>query len=206
VRVWPADDYTRVTLENDTDLKATHFIVKDPERMVVDIEGLELNPTLKSLVAKIQSNDPYIKQVRVGQNRPNVVRLVFDLKEEVTPQVFTLPPAGNYKHRLIFDLYPVKAADPIAAMIEKATGPTQPLCRNRRQRPSWSRAKNETAEALPKVDKQGKMVRMITIALDPGHGGEDPAPRARTAAAKRTSCCPSPSASRPSWKTCRTCA
>jgi N-acetylmuramoyl-L-alanine amidase len=70
------------------------------------------------------------------------VRLVFDLKEEVTPQVFTLPPAGNYKHRLIFDLYPVKAADPIAAMIEKATGPTQPLCRNRRQRPSWSRAKN----------------------------------------------------------------
>jgi len=119
VRVWPADDYTRVTLENDTDLKATHFIVKDPERMVVDIEGLELNPTLKSLVAKIQSNDPYIKQVRVGQNRPNVVRLVFDLKEEVKPQVFTLPPAGNYKHRLIFDLYPVKAVDPIAAMIEK---------------------------------------------------------------------------------------
>ncbi|MES2115165.1 MAG: AMIN domain-containing protein, partial [Pseudomonadota bacterium] len=119
VRVWPADDYTRVTLENDASLKATHFIVKDPERLVVDIEGLELNPTLKSLVAKIQSNDPYIKQVRVGQNRPNVVRLVFDLKEEVTPQVFTLAPVGNYKHRLIFDLYPVKAVDPIAAMIEK---------------------------------------------------------------------------------------
>src|SRR5207244_9084507 len=105
VRVWPADDYTRVTLENDTSLKATHFIVKDPERLVVDIEGLELNPTLKELVAKIQPNDPYIKQVRVGQNRPNVVRLVFDLKEEITPQVFTLEPAGNYKHRLIFDLY-----------------------------------------------------------------------------------------------------
>src|ERR1700741_2613271 len=112
VRVWPAEDYTRVTLENDTNLKATHFIVKDPERLVVDIEGLELNPTLKSLVAKIQSNDPYIKQVRVGQNRPNVVRLVFDLKEEVTPQVFTLAPVGNYKHRLIFDLYPVKEVDP----------------------------------------------------------------------------------------------
>ena len=81
VRVWPADDYTRVTLENDTDLKVTHFVVPDPHRLVVDIEGLELSPTLKTLVAKIQSNDPYIKQVRVGQNRPNVVRLVFDLKE-----------------------------------------------------------------------------------------------------------------------------
>src|SRR4051812_2996807 len=119
VRVWPAEDYTRVTLENDTNLKTTHFIVKDPERLVVDIEGIELNPTLKQLVAKIQSNDPYIKQVRVGQNRPNVVRLVFDLKEEINPQVFTLAPVGGYQHRLIFDLYPVNPPDPIAALIQK---------------------------------------------------------------------------------------
>ena len=80
VRVWPAADYTRVTLENDEELKATHFVVKNPDRLVVDIEGLSLNDTLKELVAKIQTNDPYIKQVRVGQNRPNVVRLVFDLR------------------------------------------------------------------------------------------------------------------------------
>ncbi|MYM68897.1 AMIN domain-containing protein [Pseudoduganella sp. FT55W] len=189
VRVWPAEDYTRVTLENDTDLKATHFIVKDPERMVVDIEGLELNPTLKSLVAKIQSNDPYIKQVRVGQNRPNVVRLVFDLKEEVTPQVFTLAPAGNYKHRLIFDLYPNKPVDPIAAMIEKgdwsdpapaapAPTPKEQLAELKPDLKAEPREelKNElkTAEKLDKLDKSGKLVRMITIALDPGHGGEDP--------------------------------
>ncbi len=191
VRVWPADDYTRVTLENDTDLKATHFIVKDPERMVVDIEGLELNPTLKSLVAKIQSNDPYIKQVRVGQNRPNVVRLVFDLKEEVTPQVFTLPPAGNYKHRLIFDLYPVKPIDPIAAMIEKgdwsgddkvaaapAPSPKEQLEQLKPDLKAEPReelkAELKTAEAQTRTDKNGKMVRMLTIALDPGHGGEDP--------------------------------
>ncbi len=194
VRVWPAEDYTRVTLENDTNLKATHFIVKDPERMVVDIEGLELNPTLKSLVAKIQSNDPYIKQVRVGQNRPNVVRLVFDLKAEVTPQVFTLPPAGNYKHRLIFDLYPVKQVDPIAAMIEKgdwtdpppevAAAPTpkeqlETLKPDTRADPREElKSELKTAEAQTKAsekaDKAGKLVRMLTIALDPGHGGEDP--------------------------------
>jgi N-acetylmuramoyl-L-alanine amidase len=200
VRVWPADDYTRVTLENDTDLKATHFIVKDPERLVVDIEGLDLNPTLKSLVAKIQSNDPYIKQVRVGQNRPNVVRLVFDLKEDVTPQVFTLPPAGNYKHRLIFDLYPVKEVDPIAAMIEKgdwsdsdktvAAAPAQPPVPTAKEqlealKPDTKAApreelKNELkiaeaqVKAADKGDKPGKMVRMLTIVLDPGHGGEDP--------------------------------
>jgi N-acetylmuramoyl-L-alanine amidase len=208
VRVWPADDYTRVTLENDSVLKATHFIVKDPERMVVDIEGLELNPTLKSLVAKIQSNDPYIKQVRVGQNRPNVVRLVFDLKEEVKPQVFTLAPAGEYKHRLIFDLYPVKPADPLAAMIEKhdwsgdpspaapapglpkADLPLKPSEAERlaaAPQPTLDELKSglkpdpraEIKRELQAVERgadarNGKLVRMLTIALDPGHGGEDP--------------------------------
>jgi N-acetylmuramoyl-L-alanine amidase len=179
VRVWPAEDYTRVTLENDSDLKASHFIVKDPERLVVDIEGIELNPTLKQLVAKIQSNDPYIKQVRVGQNRPNVVRLVFDLKEEVNPQVFTLAPVGEYKHRLIFDLYPVNPPDPIAALIQKGEWgrdkPAEPV-------PPLAEAKPEAKSALPEVqpakaesrDDKQVVTRMITIALDPGHGGEDP--------------------------------
>ena len=128
VRVWPAPEYTRVTLENDSDLKTEHFLIPDPPRLVVDIDGLGLSTTLKSLVAKIEANDPYIKQVRVGQNRPNVVRLVFDLKAEVKPQVFTLAPVAGYKHRLIFDLYPVTPVDPIAAMIEKgewSTGPTK---------------------------------------------------------------------------------
>ncbi|NHZ88842.1 AMIN domain-containing protein [Massilia sp. CCM 8733] len=242
VRVWPAADYTRVTLENDSDLKVTHFTVPDPQRLVVDIEGLELNPTLKGLVAKIQSGDPYIKQVRVGQNRPNVVRLVFDLKEEIKPQVFTLAPVGSYKHRLIFDLYPVKAVDPIAVMIEKgewsradapagnpelpapapkppvaatpppvvatppattpalppvATPPVVVVVPPAQQpaplppagpvlaQPAVPAPKAELPEPAPirpepprvtaqKNDKGGKVVRMMTIALDPGHGGEDP--------------------------------
>ena len=208
VRVWPAEDYTRVTLENDSILKATHFIVKDPERLVVDIEGLELNPTLKGLVAKIQSNDPYIKQVRVGQNRPNVVRLVFDLKEEIKPQVFTLAPAGAYKHRLIFDLYPVKEVDPIAAMIEEGnwtSGAPQPSAPGLPPQPAQPpiavqttpqaqlealkpdikaepraelREQVKTAEAQVRPPSKGgkadKIERIITIALDPGHGGEDP--------------------------------
>ena len=224
VRVWPADDYTRVTLENDSALKVTHFTVPDPQRLVVDIEGLELNPTLKGLVAKIQSGDPYIKQVRVGQNRPNVVRLVFDLKEEIKPQVFTLEPVGTYKHRLIFDLYPVKPVDPIAAMIEKgewsrpdvpqaapdvpkpapgqaptpapviaarpetparAIPPTMPPAPSAPQVAARPEPQAETARREPTRPEStrpestpdartGKVVRMMTIALDPGHGGEDP--------------------------------
>jgi N-acetylmuramoyl-L-alanine amidase len=189
VRVWPAADYTRVTLENDSSLKTSHFIVKDPERLVVDIEGLELNPTLKSLVAKIQSNDPYIRQVRVGQNRPNVVRLVFDLKEEITPQLFALAPVGAYRHRLIFDLYPVRQPDPIAAMIDSgawsgetadaapdSAAPAAPAEAHAPDTAAVVPKPKPAAPAEPEATRIGpqKVTRMITIALDPGHGGEDP--------------------------------
>jgi N-acetylmuramoyl-L-alanine amidase len=198
VRVWPADEYTRVTLENDGELKTTHFMVTDPPRLVVDIEGLALNETLKSLVAKVESNDPYIKQVRVGQNRPNVVRLVFDLKEEVKPQVFTLPPVAGYRQRLIFDLYPVRQIDPLASLIAKEnwtntdpspTGPATPdpvakleadaaragstPVQPQPTTPNPQLAQQHQSKAAPGSD-DFKVSRMVTIALDPGHGGEDP--------------------------------
>jgi N-acetylmuramoyl-L-alanine amidase len=204
VRVWPADEYTRVTLENDGELKTTHFMVPDPPRLVVDIDGLALNETLKSLVAKIESNDPYIKQVRVGQNRPNVVRLVFDLKEEVKPQVFNLAPVAGYHHRLIFDLYPVKPVDPLASMIAKenwstnappatptpAVQPGEPTVGQAgpdaiaKLEADAARAGSTPAQPQPTTPQPAqppakaapgqKVARMVTIALDPGHGGEDP--------------------------------
>ena len=182
VRVWPAADYTRVTLENDEELKATHFLVKDPNRMVVEIEGLTLNSTLKDIVAKIQTNDPYIKQVRVGQNRPKVVRLVFDLKEEINPQVFSLKPIGDYQHRLVFDLYPAKPVDPITALIEKGEWQkddalTAAMSGNSKGENADGKAENkDDNKTEQKSDRPAgnQQIRMITIALDPGHGGEDP--------------------------------
>ncbi|MFK3740138.1 N-acetylmuramoyl-L-alanine amidase [Massilia sp. TN1-12] len=206
VRVWPADEYTRVTLENDGDLKASHFMVPDPPRLVVDIEGLALNETLKSLVAKVESNDPYIKQVRVGQNRPNVVRLVFDLKEEVKPQVFNLAPVAGYRHRLIFDLYPTRPVDSLAAMIAKENwsatpAPAAPATPAPPVQPGEPTVGQAGPDAIAKLEADAaragptpaapqpttpqppaaskpapgpKVARMVTIALDPGHGGEDP--------------------------------
>lgn len=172
VRVWPAEDYTRVTLENDSNLKTTHFIIKDPERLVVDIEGIDLNPALKGLVAKIEANDPYIRQVRVGQNRPKVVRLVFDLKDEITPQVFVLPPVGSYQHRLIFDLYPVNPPDPLEQLIAKSGWDKQPLPPSVEDKPAPGKPA-DVAKANPPMPEL-PTTRMLTIALDPGHGGEDP--------------------------------
>ena len=165
VRVWPAPDYTRITLENDSKLKATHFLIKDPHRLVVDIEGVDLDLQLKSLIAKIDSNDPYIAQVRIAQNRPGVVRLVFDLKDEIHPQVFTLEPVGEYQHRLIFDLYPANARDPIAELLQKKITPA----------PSEEKKKpNSENKVAREEEAPTNFNRMVTIAIDPGHGGEDP--------------------------------
>ncbi len=120
-RVWPASEYTRVTLEAAGAFKFQHFFLKDPERLVVDIENVELGDALKALAAKVGAEDPYIKSVRVGVNRTNVIRMVLDLKTEVIPQVFAVPPAGEFGHRLMLDIYPAKPVDTMLALLNEDT-------------------------------------------------------------------------------------
>jgi N-acetylmuramoyl-L-alanine amidase len=119
VRVWPAPEYSRVTIESDDALSAKQSFVANPPRLAVDIEGLVLSPTLRELVAKVKSDDPNIAGIRVGQFSPTVVRLVVDLKKSIRPQVFTLKPVGSYQHRLVFDLYPEQEVDPLDALISE---------------------------------------------------------------------------------------
>ena len=124
VRVWPAAEYSRVTLESDVPLKARQTVIPSPPRLAVDIDGLELNPALRELVGKVQAGDPNIAGVRVGQFSPGVVRLVFDLKRPISPQVFTLSPVAAYQHRLVFDLYPSTPVDPLEQLIQdRLSGP-----------------------------------------------------------------------------------
>lgn len=163
VRVWPAADYTRVAIEHNAPLKFTHFTIKNPERLVVDLEGIELNSVLEGLSSKVSADDPNIKLLRAGQFKPGVVRLVMELKNEVKPQVFELPPAGEYGHRLVLDVYPLEPPDPLLQLLEK----NEPLLAEGGQNPD-SVVRPEPGRGNPIVD------RLITITLDPGHGGEDP--------------------------------
>ena len=94
VRVWPAQDYTRLTLESRQAIRHNMFTVSDPERLVIDLEDVELDNTLNGLTRLVGDDDPYIKSVRVGRFKPGVVRLVLDLKSEVEPQLFVLKPVG----------------------------------------------------------------------------------------------------------------
>lgn len=243
VRVWPAKAYTRVTLESDVQLNATFFQVELPDRLVIDIEGLEMNGQLKELVSKVRADDPFIAGVRAAQNRPKVVRLVIDLKQAIEPQVFGLPPVAAYQHRLVFDLHPRHAPDPLLALlapplvkagsdgpVPASAGSGTPLSMSQasmaqstdaasadaadavndalgefvetlRQREASAMAESRT---LPRTEPattngrapqvasgsaassktEGRQVvpgkrpaaveRMIIIALDAGHGGEDP--------------------------------
>ena len=173
VRVWPAADYTRVAIESRLPLKYSHFTVKNPERLVVDMEGVEFDSVLESLSTKVSPDDPNIKLLRAGRFKPGIVRLVMELKQEVKPQVFVLPPVGEYGHRLVLDVYPLEPPDPLAQLIGKVdaqaqgAGPAAPAT----ERPSV--AESETRVERP---RGGKPVvdRLVTIMLDAGHGGEDP--------------------------------
>jgi N-acetylmuramoyl-L-alanine amidase len=193
VRVWPAADYTRVTIESDRALAARHFLTEGPYRLVLDIEGLGLDPALKELVGSVRPDDPYIAGVRVGQVQPHVVRLVLDLKQPVTPQQFALPPVAAYQHRLVLDLYPVQERDPLLALIrDKEAAEVQAaqavqdalgdlIARIDRGRPpgAATSAPPQTTPAPqvvapPTEAERASAERLIIVAVDPGHGGEDP--------------------------------
>lgn len=198
VRVWPSKDYTRLTIESDGEIKTRQFFIAEPPRLAVDIEGIDLIPALRELVAKVKPDDPNILGIRVGQNAPGVVRLVIDLKQPILPQVFTLAPVAAYQYRLVFDLYPTQVTDPLEALIAErladksqpkaqTTPPTAPdplgeLMARQSGRPASSAATPQPAPnknaviKLPEapIPPSGKSDRLVIVALDPGHGGEDP--------------------------------
>jgi len=192
VRVWPAADYTRITIESDSALVARHTLFGAPDRLVIDIDGLELSPQLRELVGKVRADDPYIAGLRAGQFQPRVVRLVIDLKQAAAPQVFTLAPVAAYRHRLVFDLYPTEARDPLLALIRDKEQAEREAARAVRdalgefigrveggqiaKAPAASAPVPEQTAAArpPSAETMRRVERLIVVALDPGHGGEDP--------------------------------
>ena len=189
-RVWPAQDYTRVTLESAAPVEHQLMLLKNPDRLVLDLSNVAATPALEGLAGQVGDNDPYVKAIRVGRFKPGVVRLVFDLKAEVKPEVFTLRPVADYGHRLVLDIYPAQAVDPLLALLEKSQAwpstPAAPAARDAKPaeaaatttesiRPAPAEAAPKSGARPVKPDNQ----RLIVIAVDAGHGGEDPGARGR---------------------------
>ena len=189
VRVWPAQDYTRITIEADRPILHELLLVKNPDRLVLDLEGVDFASVQSEIADKILPSDPYIGQMRAGRYKPGVVRLVLDLKTEVRPQIFMLDPVGDYGYRLVLDVYPLVPVDPFMALLQKpelqaeagapGTPPaTQPLSAIEARRglaptPAPAPGPEQAVKGNPVV------ARLVTIVIDPGHGGEDPGAKGR---------------------------
>ncbi len=195
-RAWPAQDYTRITLESAAPLQFQLLILKNPDRLALDLDNLKVTPALEALSSKIGANDPYVKSVRIGRPKPGTVRLVFDLKADAKPEVFTLRPIAEYGHRLVLDIYPAQASDPVIALLEKTQMPTASPAPAAPEAPAATAAK--PAAAAPAVEtarptaptappgpptdalrRPARAERTIIVAIDAGHGGEDPGARGR---------------------------
>ena len=199
VRIWPSPDYSRITIESDQALSYSQTFVADPPRLAVDIRGMALMPELRELVSKVLPSDPNIAGVRVGQFAPDVVRLVLDLKQPVLPQVFTLKPIAPYQFRLVFDLYPTQAPDPLEQLLSErmadiedviasVSAPPDPLGDLLAERgviqpvapavvgqPQVAKTPAKPAQPKKPASRVAqKTDRIIVVTLDPGHGGEDP--------------------------------
>ena len=184
-RVWPALEYTRLTLESATPIHYNLFSIRNPDRLVIDLTDVEINGPLNELAGKIHSDDPYIKSVRVARFKPGIIRLVFDLKSQVKPQLFNLLPVAKFNHRLILDIYPAVPIDPMMALLQAEPTTRTPKSSAPRDRLSQENTptKNNVASTRPsppsatKPDKStsgpGMSTRTLIIAIDAGHGGED---------------------------------
>lgn len=185
-RIWPATAYTRITLESNTPIRYKYFLLSNPNRVVIDIAGEANNEILQKLGQKVLPLDPYINSIRVGQNTPDTVRIVIDLKTAINPQVFTLVPIANFKNRLVIDLYP-KIAD--SDLIQDSNDPLMALLQNYNQNKDSNKNPSQPVTTAKISDKPSPSISNTPIAsntsvpsfnrkpiimIDPGHGGEDP--------------------------------
>ena len=186
-RLWPAQEYTRLTLESQSPITHNVFTISGPDRLVLDLEDTDSNAAVESLPSKISPDDPYVSGIRIGRFKPGTVRLVLDLKTQVKPQTFTLQPIGEYGYRLVLDIYPSEPVDPITALLENntpATAPAPPPAGPPTASDKFA-ATPGTPPADPKAPKkpapaQPEVIRLVTIAIDAGHGGEDPGAKGRS--------------------------
>ena len=181
-RIWPAQEYTRITLESAAPIGHNVFTIANPNRLVLDLENVESSTALDVLSTKISPDDPYVSGVRIGRFKPGVIRLVLDLKAEVKPQVFTLKPVGDYGHRLVLDVYPVEPVDPILALLEKsivsAPAPRVSAPATQPDQPSSGALRKPAPPGIKKP--AADVLRLVTVAVDAGHGGEDPGAKGRS--------------------------
>jgi N-acetylmuramoyl-L-alanine amidase len=168
-RIWPSAEYTRVTIESDKPIQNDQMILQNPERIVIDLKDTQLESTIEALTSQLDDTDPSIKSIRVGQFNPKITRIVIDLKRSAKVKIFTLKPIDPYKHRLVIDVYP-NDFDSLAALLQQLDSETY--------KPSKDNETNDAKDAIDEAIKK-PVIDPIIVAIDAGHGGEDPGARGK---------------------------
>ena len=174
-RVWPSNEYTRFTIESTEYIKNDQSILKNPDRVVIDLKNININNSLKDLSKVDFKDNSSISGVRVAQYDPGTVRIVVDLRHESKIKIFSLKPFKSYGHRLVVDVY--HEEDEIAHLLKQLQAKAGDDQKDNSQKVEDEKTnlttKEDSKEEQPKEAEQAKIV----VAIDAGHGGEDPGAR-----------------------------
>ncbi len=174
-RVWPSNEYTRFTIESTDYIKNDQSILKNPDRVVIDLKSININNSLKDLSKVDFKDNSSISGVRVAQYDPGTVRIVVDLRHESKIKIFSLKPFKSYGHRLVVDVY--HEEDEIAHLLKQLQAKAGDDQKDNNQKVEDEKTnlttKEKSREEQPKETEQAKIV----VAIDAGHGGEDPGAR-----------------------------
>ena len=179
LRLWPGDDSSRVTIESGSKISYEMQIAryKRPYRIILDIKGLRITPDFARKLQAFKPRDKFISAVRAGQFKPDVARVVFELKQDARVQAHAAKPVAGYAYRLILEIESL-SSDPMDRVVSNSA--------NRQGRPAPS-SSNRIVENKPLPAPKGKPARRgskgpetLVVVVDPGHGGEDPGAIGRT--------------------------
>jgi len=170
IRIWPAADHTRLTIETSGRPAWSSTTLKGPDRLVIDLEANSAVERLSERIPRNHPDNPWIRKLLVTQPEVGKVRLMIEFQAETRADIFTLSPTKPYQHRLVIDLIPRNAPDPLAQLIDRRPTNEQGLDELLRQLETAP----APAEQRDRSERADRLDRPITIAIDPGHGGEDP--------------------------------
>jgi len=183
IRTWPGPGHTRLVFDIDSPVDYRLFTLKNPERVVLDLRSARLATTLP----KQKGSARFVKRLRASRRNNHDLRLVVDLKVSgVRAKSFQLAPNQEYGHRLVVDLQgaggpdaapAVKTPETMLAGTKLAAG-RAPAAVVLEPKPAKPRAPAVAAvnprPDTPRTPTPRPRLRDLVIALDPGHGGEDP--------------------------------
>ncbi len=181
LRYWNTPDQNQMLFDVSSSPEHRVFLMNNPARLVIDIR----NANVKQALNQPPPSHPLFSQVRVAPKNKTDLRIVVDLKREISPKSMSLRTNSMDGHRLVIELLgkaPDKyakvddgaetktTADKMAAV--KATESQKTVEKPVKELQQAAVKKSASTPAVP--TKVAKRDKGIIVAVDAGHGGDDP--------------------------------